>query len=598
MNDDGQRTTDESRGEERAPVLRLEPRRLERRIPGVGLVRFRAPAAAAEAALEPLYGDDVDARTFANELIAACVESPAVAAADVDGWGERARAIARVAATQTVDCFAAYRRLAGSGRDGDERLREAMRSRNEELAKRLRMTMAALGASTNVARLFEPSRLAATSAVERMMRQQREIERLLKPDYLTDWSRLSQQFVLARPTQFEQLTNLASSPALDAVRRLSRSPLLMPQHNRLFGIGSLPGFDFRRSPLYGQLEQLKKLSSLASRATLGIDTVRAFDLSRSPLFAQMEQLKKLTTSFAIPRGLFGVSGDVAGIGRLAGSGSPSYFGALHGVGRMPEYSKLFGAIGEQLYPRAFASHYDTISRLLERMREQVTGPLRAYVGWVEREWAQAKAEHRPPPVLFVLASLPALVGLQLLEELRADDEPLLSSLEQELENGALAAELQTTVQRNGLLDPVAKRHLAQAVDWVAVGRYVDAAPPLYQGLERAFRLTARARGVVDVHGHFVVPGVRRVRMRKIEDTFRHLGLDHLYLRFLHAWVFGEVGNLARHGDLPEVEHRQWVLRAVVALVGWLEYVGGEADAVAALVERLELESASSAEVVA
>jgi hypothetical protein len=83
-------------------------------------------------------------------------------------------------------------------------------------------------------------------------------------------------------------------------------------------------------------------------------------------------------------------------------------------------------------------------------------------------------------------------------------------------------------------------------------------------------------------------------MRTIEDTFRYLALDNLYLRFLHAWVFGEVGNLARHGDLAEDEHRRWVLRAVLALVGWLEYVEGEEDAVAELVSRLELERGDDA----
>jgi hypothetical protein len=585
MNDQGDKTPSENEAGERAPILRIEPRRIERRIPGVGLVRFRAPAAAAEEKLEPLYAEDINARTYVNALVAACVEAPEVSAEDVDAWSDRGRAIARVAAAETLDCVSAYRRLAGSGRDGDERLREAMRKRNEELAKRLRMTVSALSASTNVARPFDPTRLGATGVVERMLQQQRQMERLV-----------------------------FSSPAFDAVSKLSHSPL----------------FDIGRSPLYAQLEQLKKLSAFTvPRAPFAtFPKMPAFDIGRSPLFGELEQLKKLT-SIAMPRGVVGLS-DVAA-GRLAGLASPSYFGALQGIARIPDYAKLFaglpdtaklfggigridtaklfggigpfpdygklfGGISAQLHARAFASQYDSISRVLERMREQVTGPLRAYVAWVEREWAQAKAEHRPPPVLFVIASLPALLGLQLLEELRADDEPLLASLERELASGTLAPELQTAFQRNALLDPVAKRHLAQGVDWVAAGRYVDAAPPLYQGLERAFRLTARGRGVVDANGNFLLPGVRKTRMRKIEDTFRYLGLDHLYLRFLHAWVFGEIGNLARHGDLPEVEHRQWVLRATVALVGWLEYVGGEANAVSELVERLELESGDSADV--
>jgi hypothetical protein len=593
--------------EEQPQALRFEPYRLVRQIPRAGNVTFRPPAAAAEDALGPLYGEDVAARAFVNSLVAACVESPRVTADEIDGWSDRARATARVAVAEITGCSAPYKRLAGSGRDGDERLREAMRERRNEFAKRMRMTMAAFSSSTNVARLFDSSRLGAASVVEQMMQRQRGIERLM-----------------------------FSPSALDTVSKLSRSSLFPVQNERL-QTGVLASFDIGRSPLFGQLEQLKKLGALT-----------AFNTGRSPFSGSFDQLTKLT-SFAMPRGSGGIS-DGAAAGRLAGLASPSYFGALHGIGRIPDTAKLFGGIGRipdtaklfggigripdtaklfggigripdtakpfggigripdtaklfggigaQFSTQTLALQYDTMGRLFERVRDQASAPLRAYVAWVEREWAAAKAEHRPPPVLFVLASLPALIGLQLLEELQGDEEPLLASLEEELASGTFGAELQNAVQRNAVLDPVAKRHLAQAVDWIAAGCYVDAAPPLYQGLERAFRLTARLRGVVDAHGNFLVPGVRKSRMRKIEDTFRHLGFDHLYVRFLHAWVFGEIGNLARHGDLPEVEHRRWVLRAVVALVGWLEYAGGEADAVADLVERLELASASRTDAVA
>lgn len=78
--------------------------------------------------------------------------------------------------------------------------------------------------------------------------------------------------------------------------------------------------------------------------------------------------------------------------------------------------------------------------------------------------------------------------------------------------------------------------------------------------------------------------------RTVEHVFAYLKLNRLYIRLLRAWVFGEMGTLARHGDLAEDEHRRWVLRAVMALVGWLEYLGGEEDAVEKLVERLELEA--------
>jgi hypothetical protein len=83
---------------------------------------------------------------------------------------------------------------------------------------------------------------------------------------------------------------------------------------------------------------------------------------------------------------------------------------------------------------------------------------------------------------------------------------------------------------------------------------------------------------------------RTSKARSVDDLFEHLALDKRYERFLRSWVFGTLGNLARHGDLPESEHRRWVLRAFVALLGWLEYCGADDRPMGALVARLELEA--------
>jgi hypothetical protein len=137
---------------------------------------------------------------------------------------------------------------------------------------------------------------------------------------------------------------------------------------------------------------------------------------------------------------------------------------------------------------------------------------------------------------------------------------------------------------------VAKQHLVRGLGWVGRGQYVDAAPPLYQGLERAFRLFARKQEVIDERNCFLVKSKNsRRRARGVEDYLPYIGLDRLFVRFLHAWVFGEEGNLARHGDLTEDAHRRWVLRAVIAVIGWLEQAGGEEGAIEKLVARLELE---------
>jgi hypothetical protein len=150
---------------------------------------------------------------------------------------------------------------------------------------------------------------------------------------------------------------------------------------------------------------------------------------------------------------------------------------------------------------------------LDRVREGLGGFLERYQACLEREWAQEKERPRPRPLLFLLASLPALVGLQLLRELERDDELLLTSLEGAL-GGSLVEELQEAVQREGTLDSVAKQHLMQALTWVGSRRYVDAAPPLYQGLERAFKLVARR--IVDQKNIFLIPNPHQRKATKIE----------------------------------------------------------------------------------
>jgi hypothetical protein len=526
--------------------LHLMTRRIERRLPGVGLARFRAPAAGAEEELAPFYGGDADARAFASALIAIALEEPVVSAADVDGWSERKRAIARVASADVCGCLGPYRRLAGSGLSGDERLLQAMRARNDDIGKRLMAANAAL--RNNVVRLVDRVRLPQPSAIEMIIRQQRQFEHLLSPPYVEQMQRLSRQVGMLRPSYFEQLAKT--------------------QH-RLF---SLPPF---RPPLFSQIDQLQKQFRHGAKP---------FSLLDKGAFAS------LTRSYTT------VAADIAR--QMQSTVRPSYFGVLQQFRGTPP-SSLTGVqrLAEQLHLQLRPRYLDQLGNLVEKMRtpfwlgglrDRFGGLVEDYYTWLERRWAELKARDAPPPLLFLLASLPGLVGLQLLEELEADDALLLTRLEEELVAGPLVETLQRAIQTNGDLDSVAKRHLVQALDWVRQGQYVDAAPPLYQGLERAFKLVARQRGVIDGRNHFVVAAHRR-KARTIEDVFGYLGLDRLYVRFLRAWIFGERGNCARHGDLAEDEHRRWVLRAVIAVVGWLEYVGGEEDAVAELVERLELD---------
>jgi hypothetical protein len=157
-----------------------------------------------------------------------------------------------------------------------------------------------------------------------------------------------------------------------------------------------------------------------------------------------------------------------------------------------------------------------------------------------------------------------------------------------LSDGPLLDQLQAAVQASPELDAIAKRNLVRALEWLRQGHFVDATAPLCHGLERAFTGVARRRGIIDDRNHFRV-AARTRKATKVEDVLEHLGLDAAYLRFLRSWVFGEIGNAARHGDLPdEPAHRRWVLRAVAAMVGWFEYCAGDATPMDELVERLEL----------
>jgi hypothetical protein len=559
--------TEEGEPESDRVVFHITTRCCERRLPGLGLTRFRVLGASVEAQLEPLYAGGVDARAFANAVIAAAIVEPTVSASDVEGWSEQTRAIARVATVEVLDCRVAYERLAGKGMTGDERLREAMRERRDELQASLRASSAALRAA--MASNFALPKMLHSKVIDMTLRRQRQMERLFRPAYFEQMERTRKQVdQLLRPSYFGQIEKL---------RRQLELPAAMPHG------------------VFGQLGHIDKLvkswlpdrsiASLFTKSTLGSHIAR----NNAALFGSNAASAVLRNYARLGDDL---SGQVRGLG-------PSYFGALQ-LSRLvgpPAHVTAIRRLAEQAQQQLRLSGFAQASRVaeqmrqalgLDRVREGLGGFLERYQAWLEREWAQEKERSRPRPLLFLLASLPALVGLQLLRELERDDELLLTSLEGAL-GGSLVEELQEAVQREGTLDSVAKQHLVQALTWVGSRRYVDAAPPLYQGLERAFKLVARERRIVDQKNIFLIPNPHQRKATKIEDLFRYLDLDPRYERFLNTWVFGEMGTLARHGDLAEDEHRRWVLRTVLAVVGWLEYLGGRADAVAELVGRLELE---------
>jgi len=373
-----------------------------------------------------------------------------------------------------------------------------------------------------------------------------------------------------------------------------------------------------------QLDQMQGLAARLARSEHleQLDRLRrqTENALRPAHLEQLERLRRQTEQLlrpevldigrqrsAVEKVLSGYTRVAEDLGRqLEGLLRPSYFGALERLSRQAELvrprqleglGELVAQIQEVVRPRHLEAIGEAVRRLQElpgsslaaSLRQRLAGARDSYAAWLERNWAQIYADpDRPPPVMFLLASLPMAVGLPLLRAVKIDDEPLLVRLEAALCDGPLLDQLQAAVQATPELDAIAKRHLVRALESLRDGHYIDAAPPLYHGLERAFRGVARRHGVIDGRNHFLIKARRR-KARSIEDVFEHLDLDPAYLRFLHAWVFGETGNLARHADLPdEPAHRRWVLRAVAALVGWFEYCAGDATPMGELVQRLEL----------
>ncbi len=527
-------------------VIRIEIPRLKRRIPGLGEVVFRAPGAAAEASLAEFYASaEPDYRAFVNDAVAGAIETPVVDAARIEMLSERARASCRVAVAEVAGCAADYRRLAGKGLSGDERLLAAMRSKHERDLERLRLVTGAM--VENVVRMAERTRKAFvdSGALDAVMRNQRQFEKLTKlytpqlPDYFARVDRIKQQ-----------LNRVVMPPVID---QLTRQDSALSSFTR--------GYLKLSDNIARQLESVARPSYFGALAKL------SEQINRSVRPAYLDQIAHIVEQTQRAVGS-------TQVGELART-----FERLQRLAR-PRYVEQFNSFAERLV-RAPA---------FERLREQLLGGVERYYAWLERNWAAVYGDERRHPILFLLAALPMAIGLPLLRALSArNDEPLLQALEDALKETTLVDALQQAVQASPELDGVGKRYLVAGLESVRDQRYIDAAPPLALGLERAFTQVALRRQILDAKGKFlVVPASKKRRRKKVEDLFEPLGLDAGFMRYLHAWVFGDYGNPARHGTLPEAEHRRWVLRAVVALVGWFEYCANDAQPMGALVKRLEL----------
>lgn len=145
---------------------------------------------------------------------------------------------------------------------------------------------------------------------------------------------------------------------------------------------------------------------------------------------------------------------------------------------------------------------------------------------------------------------------------------VLDALETAVRDPAFTLEVRRSVaERAPLLTSASRRHLTHGLEHASVGEWVDALPPLLNGLEGAFWQAARALNVINAD-RFLHDRPTKL-IRSVDALFKHLPATPSYRTFLKHRVFGTTGNAYRHGD-QEGGEREQVLFAVAALVGWLE----------------------------
>jgi len=195
------------------------------------------------------------------------------------------------------------------------------------------------------------------------------------------------------------------------------------------------------------------------------------------------------------------------------------------------------------------------------------------LGWVEDAVASGQFEavwagHR---LWFVLSGVRPVAARRLVGLTEVEVEAIvLDALEAVVRDGEFAGALKLAVSHAPLLQSVQRRNLRHALEHAAAGEYVDAAPPLYWGLEGAFWQAG-----------YDVPVVTRERTRLdnpkravgFEAMLRLLKMELEAQRFMLRVLFGTEGDPYRHGEGSGGERRQ-VLYGVVAIAFWLETYAG------------------------
>jgi hypothetical protein len=155
---------------------------------------------------------------------------------------------------------------------------------------------------------------------------------------------------------------------------------------------------------------------------------------------------------------------------------------------------------------------------------------------------------------------------------------VLDALEMICLDGRFVPALRQAVSEAPYMTSIQREHLDHMLEHAEAGEYVRASPPLYPGLEGAYREAAYATEVIVRPASEKRPLalVKVVKLMPVSEPLKVL---------IRRGVFSGTGHAIRHGNSEGSERRQ-VLLGVIALAAWLERFSTEAPALELLAECL------------
>jgi hypothetical protein len=136
---------------------------------------------------------------------------------------------------------------------------------------------------------------------------------------------------------------------------------------------------------------------------------------------------------------------------------------------------------------------------------------------------------------------------------------MLDPLEAAVRDESFVRDLEESVRGCHVLTDSQRHHLCHGLWHANRGEWLDACPPLLNGLEGAFWSLAREREVVDGRRFLVTQPSKPVS--GVESLFKHLRAPSEYVTFLKRQVFGTTGNpfataMRRRAKLQREEQEQ------------------------------------------